>query len=489
VIRIISLETKQKQDALSCTAVDSSKAAEEIEQLLEEKQEIDCVLSSSSSVSTMTKENNIHAAPETTSNSKSCKRPTRNQSSTHGIQKAFSKLALCGHSAKEESLDLEYLVLTLRQALTADEATTALRRMVQVLKDGRNGTGPHKTALSTSQLQEGLVAAGADHCVISTQWNFPSNILVQYYGIVALGELVAHAHLPNQKSIVLKGGIEVVLTAMKTHSEHESIQEEACRTLKNLMKYYDQAKLQVARHKGITRILQAMMTHPEYATVQRQACYALTSLSCLKIISDELLCKQGHAVLLKTMQHHNDDPYVLAEAWRTLTNIVIHAMSNTLDEEIAAHGLPLVFEALQKFADCTLVPIQARGLTLLAHLSYRSLGNLAIVTMTENLEIIHRLLELWTDDEKVQAAGDKLIQHIGQTGYRPTPEMMNSHHHNNNIPSSSASRGGKSHSTATTTTTSSGSRKNRQGAPPRNAVISQIRNDRGLDVIVDASMY
>jgi hypothetical protein len=493
VIKTIS--GKAKQDTLHQAALDPIKTTEEIEQQLEDYQEIDCTLSCSTSISTMTKENNTltpdgRADPTTSTTNKSRKRQkSPSQSTTHGIQKAFSKLALCGQSAKEEAFNLEYLVMTLRQALTAEEATTALRDMVQVLKDGRNGTAQQKkTAFSTSQLQEGLVAAGADHCVISTQWNFPSDILVQYYGTVALGELVAHSHLPNQKSIVLKGGIEVVLTAMKSHSDHESIQEEACRTLKNLMKYYDQAKLQVARHKGITRILQAMMTHPEYATVQRQACYALTSLSCLKSISDELVCKQGHAVLLKTVQHHSDDPYVLAEAWRTLTNIVIHSMNHTLDEEIAAHGMSLVFEALYKFADCRLVPIQIRGLTLLTHLSYRSPGNLAIVTQLEHLEIIHRVLDLWTEDEKLQAAGNKLIQHIGQNGSRRSALKVNSHQEDSN-PSLSAGRSGKSHSTDTTATNSLGSRKSRRGVPPKSAVISLMRNDRGLDVIVDSSLY
>lgn len=425
-------------------------------------QVIECTQSFSGSLSTMThhyvdedKElvvnNNINNKSNTSTSNKSRKR-----SSSAGIQKALSKLALCGQSAKEDSMDLEYAVFTLRQAITAQEATTALRHMVKILKQGR---GNKSSSLSTSELQEGLVAAGADHCVISTLWNFPSNVPVQYYGVIGLGELVAHSHLPNQKSIVLKGGIEVVLTAMKNHMEEESIQEEACRTLKNMMKYFDTAKQHVARHKGISRILQAMMTHPEYASVQRQACYALTSLSCLKSISDELVAKQGHAVLLKTMQHHNDDCFVLAESWRTLTNIVIHSMNCTLDEEIAAHGLDLVCQSLNQFADCSLVPIQARGVTLLTHLCYRSPANLERLTLTHNLEIIHHILRVCKYDDKVQAAGEKLVQQLSQAGYSLPQQQQ---------------RGRNSH---------------RSKRPPLTAVISQIQNDQGLDVILDTTMY
>ncbi|CAB9517700.1 armadillo repeat containing 6 [Seminavis robusta] len=483
VIKVLSLDIK---DSRTKTKV---KQAYHTEDLIytHPHPEIDCNLSSTS-VSTMTKENQSIQSYQ-----KVRKRPIHN--SHQGITKAFSKLALCGHSAREDSLNLEYVVLTLKQAITTEEATASLKHVVKVLKDGRNQTGNHKNGMSTTELQEGLVAAGADHCVISTLWNFPSNIPVQYYGIVALGELVAHSHLPNQKSIVLKGGIEVVLTAMKTHIEQEAVQEEACRTLKNIMKYFDTAKQQVTRHKGISRILQAMMTHPEYATVQRQACYALTSLSCLKTISDELVLKQGHAVLLKTMQHHNDDPYVLAESWRTLTNIIIHAMNTTLDEEIAAHGVPLVFEALHKFADCTLVPIQARGMTLLTHLCYRSPANLEQVTQTDHLEIIHRILQLWRYDEKVQAAGEKLVQQITQAGY-PGPAMMMMPNRGVSPPvtgrSNSAKRAGRSISRTSrrnARSQSSSSSRNNNKPPPPNAVISQIRNERGLDVIVDATMY
>jgi len=428
------------------------------------------------------------------------------------MAKALAKLALCGHSARESTLDLEYLVLSLRQALTGPEAAKALRDIVKVLKQSRSGGNTthnnnddddqaacNVSNMSCAELQQELAAKGADHCVISTLWNFPSNVAVQYYGIVALGELVAHGNMANQKGIVLKGGIEVVLTAMKTNAMEESVQEEACRTLKNLMKYYDVAKHQVARHKGIARILQAMMTHPEYANVQRQACYALTSLSCLKSISDELVIKQAHAVLIKTMQHHNDDPYVLAEAWRTLTNIVIHAMNTELDEEIASHGMPLIIRSLGKFADCTVVPIQARGLTLLTHLCYRSPANLESVTMTETLETIYRVLRIWKDDVKVQAAGDKLVQQISRAGYpRANPAAGRRGRSiggasRSVVPSapgepifrranSNGRRsifGGGFYPRSTSTSSGGGSR-------GHSAVIGQIQNDRGMDVIIDS---
>lgn len=422
------------------------------------------------------------------SKSKRSSRGASSSSSTSGLQRAFSKLALCGHSARETSMDLEYLVLSLRQALTAEEAEGCLHKIVTVLKGARSSSGNHNTSssnaedsrssaetkksmLTTAELQEELVAAGADHCVISTMWTFPSNLAVQYYGIVALGELVAHSNLANQKSIVLKGGIEVILTAMKAHALEETLQEEACHSLKNIMKYYDVAKQQVARHKGISRILQAMMAHPEYASVQRQACYALTSLSCLKPISDDLVAMQGHAVLLKTMYHHNDDPFVLAEAWRTLTNVVIHAMNTSLDEEIACHGgtIELVCQSLNKFADCTVVPLQARGLTLLTHLCYRSASNLRLVTRTQNLEHIQRVLRMWRYDEKIQAAGEKLVQQISQAGYT-----------NNGSTSSVA----KSRSSNNRQMSRSSSKQKQQ-----QKVISQIHNDCGMDIILDASLY
>ena len=181
----------------------------------------------------------------------------------------------------------------------------------------------------------------------------------------------------------------------------------------------------------------------------------------------ELVAKQGHAVLLKTMQHHNDDCYVLAEAWRTLTNIVIHAMNTTLDEEIAAHGLDFVCQSLLHFNDCTLVPIQARGLTLLTHLCYRSPDNLEQLTQTQNLEIIHHVLRTWKNDEKVQAAGEKLVQQISHSG----------------VSLQQSKRRGSSRASSR-----SSSRRGRL-FPPQTAVISEIQNDRGLDVIVDATMY
>jgi len=405
------------------------------------------------------------------------------RTSSHGIQKALSKLNLCGHSARESSLDLEYLVLSLRQSLTGQEAESCLRKMVTIMKDARSGNGDDHNGSKmyppkcTTELQEELVAAGADHCVISTLWNFPSDLQVQYQGIMALGELVAHSNLNNQKSLVLKGGIEVVLTAMKAHAMEELIQEEACRTLKNIMKYYDVAKHQVARHKGVSRILQAMMIHTEYTGVQRQACYALTSLSCLKPISDDLVAKQGHSVLLKTMHHHNDDPFVLAEAWRTLTNIVIHAMNTSLDEEIANHGtLELVCQSLHKFADCTLVPLQARGLTLLTHLCYRSDANLERVTRTQNLQIIRHILRIHTYDEKVQAAGEKLIQQMSIAGYSP--------------PNNSSSQVGVDDSNGVNRYRNGSNNSHQRIARSRSknpSIISHIHNDHGMDIILDTT--
>jgi hypothetical protein len=160
------------------------------------------------------------------------------------------------------------------------------------------------------------------------------------------------------------------------------------------------------------------------------------------------------------VETHNDDPYVLAEAWRTLANIVIHAMDPTLDEALVKKGcIDVVCRALQKFSGCTLVPIQARGLTLLTHLCYRSDCNLARVTKTEHLETIHKILRIWRYDEKVQAAGEKLVQRIASAGYSTYHDRATS---------------------STKYSFNSDIKRNHN-------VVGQIPNHRGVDIIVDTT--
>jgi len=65
----------------------------------------------------------------------------------------------------------------------------------------------------------------------------------------------------NRDKIVSCGGIAVTLDAMKLHSQHASIQENACATFVNLSVSNDENQALIGEQVGIDSILNAMKLH------------------------------------------------------------------------------------------------------------------------------------------------------------------------------------------------------------------------------------
>ena len=103
------------------------------------------------------------------------------------------------------------------------------------------------------------------------------NVDIQEECLVELANL-AYANDNNKVTIVDAGGIDMILSAMKTHSNNRNVQEYGCAALWNFA-VNDENKVTNVEVGGITTILSAMKTHSYNRNVKEYDCEALMNLA------------------------------------------------------------------------------------------------------------------------------------------------------------------------------------------------------------------
>jgi hypothetical protein len=78
--------------------------------------------------------------------------------------------------------------------------------------------------------------------------------------------------------VVQKGGIELIMQALKLYPNDVEIQENACGALRSLAVCADNKPL-IGEKGAIDLILKAMQLHPNVSAIQENACAALWNLA------------------------------------------------------------------------------------------------------------------------------------------------------------------------------------------------------------------
>jgi hypothetical protein len=124
-----------------------------------------------------------------------------------------------------------------------------------------------------------------------------ASVCVQEQACGALKCLAVNAD--NKVRIVLAGGIEEVMAAMKEHRAIAGVQEQACGALINLAANSNTAnKVWIAGAGGIEAVVAAMAANKASAGVQEQACGALRSLA-----GAQFTCFTGTKVQILTLRN------------------------------------------------------------------------------------------------------------------------------------------------------------------------------------------
>ena len=82
----------------------------------------------------------------------------------------------------------------------------------------------------------------------------------------------------NKRTLVLKGGLDVILRAMSNHSINVNVQSQCLATLSSIgLRQPENCQAIVSKH-GVPLILTAMQRLPNAVNVQRSACLVLRNL-------------------------------------------------------------------------------------------------------------------------------------------------------------------------------------------------------------------
>jgi len=132
----------------------------------------------------------------------------------------------------------------------------------------------------------------------------------------------------NRVTIVEEGGINVILSAMRTHSSNSGLQEYSCGTLVMLAEN-DYNKVVIAAEGGIPMILSAMKHHFSSANLLYYGCKALSNLAVNNDQNRVTIVEAGGInVILSAMRTHSSNADLQEYGCATLEQLVVNNDNN-----------------------------------------------------------------------------------------------------------------------------------------------------------------
>lgn len=119
-----------------------------------------------------------------------------------------------------------------------------------------------------------------------------------------LNELVTLAACNNQDQIATKGGIDEIVTAMRTYSTSVEVQQNGILALGSLAVNNDNNKVKIVLN-GLTNILDAMRDYHGNPDVQHYGCKELSNLSMMDTNRMRIAGEGGLSLILSAMTDHS----------------------------------------------------------------------------------------------------------------------------------------------------------------------------------------
>lgn len=144
-----------------------------------------------------------------------------------------------------------------------------------------------------------------------------------------------------------KTRIDTTIRRMATAVDNAKIQEDGARALANLAGT-SFGRTHIARARGIEALVTAMKTHTQVQQVQECAVAALSNLSASSADNQSKIAERGGiVVLIKAMQEHRDQPLVQQYGATALRNLTLHNAENK--KAIAqCRGIDALVTAMQR---------------------------------------------------------------------------------------------------------------------------------------------
>jgi hypothetical protein len=127
--------------------------------------------------------------------------------------------------------------------------------------------------------------------IIRGMEQFIQNVDVQEMGSWSIWFLAADDDL--QALIASHGGVEAILSAMRSHPLVAAVQEAACAALSNLAHYQGDNQVLIAAKGGIECLVEAMRVHSGLQKLQEHACATLANLASNNAVDNGKIVEAG----------------------------------------------------------------------------------------------------------------------------------------------------------------------------------------------------
>ena len=211
----------------------------------------------------------------------------------------------------------------------------------------------------------------------------------------------------EEESIVSSGGFDVIVNAMKAHSQLSAIQEFGCRTLQNLSNTEENRDAIVAAG-AIDAVLCAMKEDRDIAEIQESAYGALENLT---LDSDNAYVigstKGGVQIILDGMKHYlKHNLNIQTRGCAVLQNLSSHP--DSLPAIVSADTISTILSTMQEHLEIS--EIQESGCYCL----FNMLANTkdCAVTFTGGVAITLTAMKEHLTNANVQKAGTGILQHL-----------------------------------------------------------------------------
>ena len=201
-----------------------------------------------------------------------------------------------------------------------------------------------------------------------------------------------------------QGNVRAIVQGMRTYRQ-ESVQEQACRALRQLASIDKEA---VATAGGIVAIITALQQHRTHAGVQKQGCGALKNLAVDRHgignaqIKEAICLKGGIAAVVVALQQNRTHVDVLEEGCRTLRYLADGNAQGKL-QVAEADGISVIVMALQQ--NPMHMGLQEQGCAALRYIAEDNPSNMMIIATKKGIQAIVSALKHHRIDADVQEQG------------------------------------------------------------------------------------
>jgi hypothetical protein len=259
--------------------------------------------------------------------------------------------------------------------------------------------------LSLSPALELLISRkGGLDIILQAMRRFSDHILLQERCCQALLGLSMHER--NQLNMVKKGILGRILRSMQIHDKNKRIHEDCVGILLNLT-LKERIQDRIAKKGGLSRILKSMELFPSSRLLQERACAALAVMTVDAARRNYMTRKGGLGQVLEVMRHHMDSSVIQQYGADILANLALNAYNQI--QIVHKEGIEVLVRSIRNHLDqCAVLE---RCLAAFWNLSVHT-QNQERIAKRSGLEAILDAMKAQFDNSGVQQTGCGALRNL-----------------------------------------------------------------------------